>query len=229
MELKADTITGLSDYGLHMNSSSRDSPDVFLDYRFLSCSSLRPETRMWNVRRGSSVGTGSVPSASPGSLQSQEEMESPGAGRPISAPRGSPHGRAPAVSTLAAVLSRWQGGFQEEDQHYSDVNKLKSTGFSSSALMELAAHMKPQGVKADVQRSPGEANRQADRLANGDFSDFGLAYRTHLDPGSLSWYVLDDVTRRRARPRVSQEVRSAGTTRREKRMWQDERLKFGDP
>ena len=34
-ELKADVITGLSDFGLHMKSSSRDSPDVFLDCRFL--------------------------------------------------------------------------------------------------------------------------------------------------------------------------------------------------
>ena len=75
----------------------------------------------------------------------------------------------------------------------SAMNKLMSTRFPSSALlMELASHMKHHGIKANVQWSPREANREADRLANGDSTDFDPAYCLHIDPGALSWYMLED-------------------------------------
>ena len=75
----------------------------------------------------------------------------------------------------------------------SALNKLMSTHFPSSALlMELATHMKREGIKANVQWSPRESNREADRLANGAFTGFSPEYRIHLDVGSISWYILED-------------------------------------
>ena len=115
----------------------------------------------------------------------------------------------------------------------SALNKLMSTRFPSSALlMEVATHMKHQGIKADVQWSPREANRQADQLAIGDFSDFDPTY--HLEPGSLSWYVLDNVLAMGRDVEQAYECsKKSGalprTTRREKHKRQDARLKFADP
>ena len=55
----------------------------------------------------------------------------------------------------------------------SVLNKLMTTRYPSSALvMELDAEMKKGSVKAQVEWTPREFNREADALANGDSSQF---------------------------------------------------------
>ena len=109
-----------------------------------------------------------------------------------------------------------------------------STRFPSTLLMELASHMKHEGIKANVRWAPRETNREADRLANGDLSGFDPALRVHIDVKSITWYVLPEA------PSVGREAEQSyeyskkagilpGTARREKRKRQNERLKFADP
>ena len=53
--------------------------------------------------------------------------------------------------------------------HGAALNKLMTTRYPASAvLMELAAYSKKMGLKASVECSPWEANREADALANGN-------------------------------------------------------------
>ena len=94
--------------------------------------------------------------------------------------------------------------------------------------------MKREGIKASVQWAPRESNREADRLANGDLAGFSPEYRIHVDVGSISWYVLEDaLVMGRDADRAYEYAKKSGTlpgtTRREKRKRQDERLKFADP
>ena len=51
------------------------------------------------------------------------------------------------------------------------LNMMMTTRFPASAvLMDFAAYPKKMGLRAFVEWSPREANREADALANGDFS-----------------------------------------------------------
>ena len=58
--------------------------------------------------------------------------------------------------------------------------------------LELASHMKHQGIKARLQWAPREANREADRLPNGDLSEFSPEVCFHLGVRSITWYISDD-------------------------------------
>ena len=63
------------------------------------------------------------------------------------------------------------------------LNKLMTTKYPASAVvMELACFMKKRGIRASVEWSPRAGNREADALANGDFSAFDPAHRLHCDP-----------------------------------------------
>ena len=50
--------------------------------------------------------------------------------------------------------------------------------------------MKRMGIKALVEWSPREGNRQADALANGCNESFNPALRIQVDARSLKWEVL---------------------------------------
>ena len=140
-------------------------------------------------------------------------------------PGGSSHSR-----KRLSIIPTWT----DNRGNGSALNKLMSTRFRPSALlMELATHMKHEGIKASVQWAPRESNREADRLANGDFTGFSLEFRIHIDVASISWYTLDDalVMGREAEHSYECAKKSGalpGTTRREKRKRQDERLKVAD-
>ena len=56
--------------------------------------------------------------------------------------------------------------------------------------MELAAYSKKIGLKASVEWSPREANREADALANGVLSQFTPELRIPIQPQQLQWPVL---------------------------------------
>ena len=71
------------------------------------------------------------------------------------------------------------------------LNKLMTTKYPASAvLMELAAYSKKMGLKASVEWSPREANREADALANGELSQFSPELRIPVDARQLQWTVL---------------------------------------
>ena len=69
-------------------------------------------------------------------------------------------------------------------------NKLMSTQFLASA---------PHGTRISHETGrhqseyPVKTNHEADRLANGYFDGFSLAYRIPVDFTSIRWCVLDDV------------------------------------
>ena len=74
----------------------------------------------------------------------------------------------------------------------SALNKLMTTKFPSSALMmELAAFMKKESIKAVVQWAPRTANKEADAPANGSTEMFSPAYECRVDPKSMDWVILD--------------------------------------
>ena len=71
------------------------------------------------------------------------------------------------------------------------LNKLMTTKYPASAvLVELAAYSKKMGLKASVEWSPREANREADALANGELSQFTPELRIPVDARQLQWTVL---------------------------------------
>ena len=115
------------------------------------------------------------------------------------------------------------------------LNKLMSTKFPSSAvLMELAAHLRKTGIKAEVHWAPRTANREADALANGEVAGFNPERRISIEPDRLSWCVLPEVL---ALGRQSMEEYEAfknsgenpGRCRKEKRRRAEDRLKVTDP
>ena len=74
----------------------------------------------------------------------------------------------------------------------SALNKVMTTRYPSSALvMELAAEMKKGSVRAQVEWTPREFNREADALANGDSSQFSPGLELRVEPHTLKWHVLD--------------------------------------
>ena len=71
------------------------------------------------------------------------------------------------------------------------LNKLMSTRFPSSAvLMELATYMKARGMRAIVEWSPHECNKDADLLANGITDRFHPERRMLVSAQSLVWNIL---------------------------------------
>ena len=73
----------------------------------------------------------------------------------------------------------------------SVLNKLMTTRYPASAvLMEMAAFMQENALKASVMWTPRETNREADALANGDTSSFNPALRVEIEPTCLQWLLL---------------------------------------
>ena len=71
------------------------------------------------------------------------------------------------------------------------LNKLMNTRYPASAvLMELATCSKKMGLKASVEWSLWEANREADAKANGDFSLFTPELRIPVPSQRLQWTIL---------------------------------------
>ena len=62
--------------------------------------------------------------------------------------------------------------------------------------MELAAHLKKTGIKAEMHWAPRTANREADALANGDIAGFSPERRSPIEPDRLGWCVLPEGKRR---------------------------------
>ena len=84
-------------------------------------------------------------------------------------------GRKPSqiISTLEALAVLLSMKLAKQGNHPSHTDKLMTTRYPSSALvMELAADVKKNRVKATVEWTPREFNREADALANGDSSQF---------------------------------------------------------
>ena len=70
--------------------------------------------------------------------------------------------------------------------------------------------------------APRERNREADRLANGDFSGFRDNNRVHVDLSDVLWYLLEDALRMGRRAEFDYQVAKAegalpNRSRREKR------------
>ena len=71
------------------------------------------------------------------------------------------------------------------------LNKLMTTKFTVSAvLMEMATYMTKMSLRTVVGWAPREANREADKLANGQFDDFDKALRIPVTTRDLVWDVL---------------------------------------
>ena len=68
-----------------------------------------------------------------------------------------------------------------------------TTRFPASAvLMELVAYSKKMGLKASVEWSLWEANREAGTLANGDSTLFNPELRIPVSHQRLQWSVLSE-------------------------------------
>ena len=66
------------------------------------------------------------------------------------------------------------------------LNKLMTTKFHASrVLLGLACYVKRAGMKALVEWSARDGNREADALANGDFSEFNLKLCIPLSADTL--------------------------------------------
>ena len=73
------------------------------------------------------------------------------------------------------------------------LNKLMSSKYPLSALlMEFSEQLRHSGVRPDVRWAPREANREADRLANGDTTGFDPALRLRVLPPVDGWFILDE-------------------------------------
>ena len=76
----------------------------------------------------------------------------------------------------------------------SALNKLMTTKFTACAvLMELSAYMKRMSMKVVVEWTPRAGNREADHLANGEYSRFSPQNRVNVDLAQMQWDVLPDV------------------------------------
>ena len=117
----------------------------------------------------------------------------------------------------------------------SVLNKLMTTRYPSSALvMELAAEMKKSSVKAQVEWTPREFNREADALANGDSSQFSPSLELRVEPHTLKWHVLDralamGLEAEKAHDRVKRRGCLPDRTQKQKRRKPEDRLKAKDP
>ena len=105
---------------------------------------------------------------------------------------------------------------------------------SSALVMELAAEMKKNRVKAQVEWTPREFNREADALAKGDTSQFSPELELRLEPHTLKWHVLDrpremGAIAERAHDRTRRSGGLPFRARKQKRRKPEERLKFKDP
>ena len=93
----------------------------------------------------------------------------------------------PSVVTLVPAFTDNRG-------NVAALNKLMSTKFPSSALvMELSTFLKEKKIKALVEWTPRESNREADLLANGITSDFNPSLEMKLDPLKPDWLVQPQV------------------------------------
>ena len=105
---------------------------------------------------------------------------------------------------------------------------------ASAVLMELAAYSKKMGLKASVEWSPWEANREADALANGDLSLFTPELRIPVSSQRLQWTILHEAL---DHGRVAEEAYRAAklvglperNQKRRRRRRLEERLKMVDP
>ena len=114
------------------------------------------------------------------------------------------------------------------------LNKLMTTRYPASAVVvELAAYFKKMELRASVEWSHREANREANSLVNGDLSLFTPELRIPISHQQLQWSVL---TQALAHGREAEEAyrsaKAAGLlTRNQKRRRRrpEERLRAVDP
>ena len=59
-------------------------------------------------------------------------------------------------------------------------------------LTEFGEQLRQSGFRPDVRWAPREANREADRLANGDGTGFEPALRLRVQPPLGGCFILDD-------------------------------------
>ena len=114
------------------------------------------------------------------------------------------------------------------------LNKLMSSKYPLSALlMEFGVQLRRSGVRPDVRWAPREANREADRLANGDSSGFNPALRLRVLPPVGGWILIDEalVLGETAENEKRKYLVEAGSLRqvRNKRKKPEDRLRLKDP
>ena len=59
--------------------------------------------------------------------------------------------------------------------------------------MELAAQLEARGAELFLDWIPRGSNREADRLADGDWSGFDESLRVHAELGEVRWLVLSEL------------------------------------
>ena len=117
----------------------------------------------------------------------------------------------------------------------SALNKLMTTKFPACAvLMELSAYMKRMSMKVVVEWTPRAGNREADHLANGEYSRFSPQNRVNVDLAQMQWDVLPDVLSlgRSAEDDVRRLKESGQCLQRNVKRWKrkpDERMRLKDP
>ena len=81
--------------------------------------------------------------------------------------------------------------FTDNRGNGSALNKLMSTRYPASALlMELSTFLKHRKLKALVEWTPRESNREADALANGCADGFNPELELKVDCENLQWSIL---------------------------------------
>ena len=133
----------------------------------------------------------------------------------------------PSIVTLVPAFTDNRG-------NGAALNKLMSTKFPSSAiLMELSTFLKEKKIKALVEWTPRESNREADLLANGITSDFNPSLEMKLDPLKPDWLVLPQVLdagrQAEAAFMAAKQQGLPNRARKEKRRRLEDRLRMKDP
>ena len=98
------------------------------------------------------------------------------------------------LEALAVLVSLKMFYGEQPESGKKKVTKLMTTKFPACAvLMELSAYMKRMSMKVVVEWTPGAGNREADHLANGEYSRFSPENRVNVDLAQMQWDVLPDV------------------------------------
>ena len=125
--------------------------------------------------------------------------------------------------------------FTDNRGNGSALNKLMSTKFLSSALlMALSAILKKRKIKALVEWTPRESNKEADALANSVTVDLNPTLKMKVDVDKLHWCLISEALEagRQAEDayrKAKEQGHLPNRAKKERRKRLEDRLRMKDP
>ena len=100
----------------------------------------------------------------------------------------------PELDAMGAAGTVAVTGLTDSQVSAAVVSRGLTTAFPLCAVaMELSAQLEARGAELFLEWIPREANREADRLADGEWEGFDVAHRVHVDFEKVSWLVLPEL------------------------------------